>query len=206
METCEELFLPKPPHADLSLNGAEIITNSSGSHFTLRKLNLRLSLILEATRKMGGLYLYSNQQGVDGDGRLYYDGCAMIIVNGNVVSQGSQFSLNDVEVVTATIDLEEIRGYRSSPSRGMQAIRAPSYRRIETDFFLGPKDNDFNIHLAPSPVIEPRYHSPEEEIALSTGCWLWDYLRRSGACGFLVPLSGGIDSCATACMVFGMCR
>ncbi len=27
-----------------------------------------------------------------------YDGCAMIIVNGKVVAQGSQFSMNDVEV------------------------------------------------------------------------------------------------------------
>lgn len=32
------------------------------------------------------------------------------------------------------------------------------------------------------------------------------YLRRSGTAGYLVPLSGGIDSCATATIVFGMCR
>ena len=29
------------------------------------------------------------------------DGCALIIVNGKVLAQGSQFSLNDVEVITA---------------------------------------------------------------------------------------------------------
>ena len=45
--------------------------------------------------KVGGIYLYSNQQGCDGD-RLYYDGCAMIVMNGNVVAQGTQFSLHDV--------------------------------------------------------------------------------------------------------------
>lgn len=58
--------------------------------------------------KSGGIYLYANQQGCDGD-RLYYDGCAMIVANGNVMAQGSQFSLNDVEVVTATIDIEDVR-------------------------------------------------------------------------------------------------
>jgi NAD+ synthase (glutamine-hydrolysing) len=42
----------------------------------------------------------------------------MIIVNGRVVAQGSQFSLLDVEVVTATVDLEDVRAYRSSKSRG----------------------------------------------------------------------------------------
>lgn len=61
----------------MSLDGVEVITNSSGSHFTLRKLNTRLQLITEGTRKNGGIYLYANQQGCDGD-RLYYDGCAMV--------------------------------------------------------------------------------------------------------------------------------
>ena len=49
-ETCEELFLPDPPHNHMSLNGVEVITNSSGSHFTLRKLNLRMQLIMEGMR------------------------------------------------------------------------------------------------------------------------------------------------------------
>jgi NAD+ synthase (glutamine-hydrolysing) len=37
-------------------------------------------------------------------------------------------------------------------------------------------------------------------------CWLWDYLRRSKQAGFFLPLSGGIDSCATAVIVHSMCR
>ena len=37
--------------------------------------------------------------------------------------QGSQFTLSDVEVITATVDLEEVRSYRgASLSRGMQVI------------------------------------------------------------------------------------
>lgn len=47
----------------MGLNGVEIFTNSSGSHHNLRKLDLRVSLILEATRKSGGIYLYSNLKG-----------------------------------------------------------------------------------------------------------------------------------------------
>ncbi len=99
-ETCEELFTPDSPHNHMGLNGVEIFLNSSGSHHELRKLDTRMHLIQEATRKNGGVYLYSNQQGCDGD-RLYYDGCATIIVNGDIVAQGSQFSLEDVEVVVA---------------------------------------------------------------------------------------------------------
>ena len=36
----------------------------------------------------------------------------MIIVNGTLVAQGSQFSLRDVEVITGTVDVEEVRAYR----------------------------------------------------------------------------------------------
>lgn len=43
-------------------------------------------------------------------------------------------------------------------------------------------------------------------ISLGPACWLWDYLRRSRTQGYFVPLSGGIDSCATATIVFSMCR
>lgn len=32
-----------------------------------------------------------------------------------------------------------------------------------------------------------------------------DYLRRSGMAGFMLPLSGGIDSCSTAVIVYSMC-
>ena len=30
---------------------------------------------------------------------------------------------------------------------------------------------------------------------------MWDYLRRSGLTGFLLPLSGGLDSASVACLV-----
>jgi hypothetical protein len=89
------IIYPLSPHIAMGLDGVEIFTNSSGSHHELRKLNTRIELMKEATQKLGGVYLYSNQQGCDGD-RLYYDGCALIAVNGEIVAQGSQFSLQDV--------------------------------------------------------------------------------------------------------------
>ena len=55
----------------------------------LRKLHQRLNLIQNGTAKAGGVYLYANQQGCDGN-RLYYDGCACIAVNGQLVAQVSK--------------------------------------------------------------------------------------------------------------------
>lgn len=66
------------------------------------------------------MYMYSNLIGCDGE-RVYYDGCSMIAINGEIVGQGSQFSLDEVEVTTATVDLEDVCSYRGSiMSRCMQ--------------------------------------------------------------------------------------
>lgn len=191
----------------MGLDGVEIFTNSSGSHHELRKLYTRVELIKEATMKLGGIYLYANQQGCDGDG-LYYDGCAMIAVNGHIIAQGSQFSMQDVEVVSATIDIEDVRAHRATSSRSMQAAGAERYQRIEVDFALsgGKFSGIADGRTLASRTFEVRYHRPEEEIALGPACWLWDYLRRSRTQGYFVPLSGGIDSCATSVIVFSMCR
>ena len=110
--------------------------------------------------------MYANQQGCDGD-RLYYDGCAMIACNGKIVAQGSQFSLNDVEVVTATLDLEDVRAHRAVISRNMQAASAERYHRIEVDFALsgGKFDSIVNLEDLIHGDFKVHYHTPEEEIA-----------------------------------------
>ncbi|CAD6906105.1 unnamed protein product [Tilletia controversa] len=239
VELCEELFTPNSPHISMGLDGVEIFINSSGSHHELRKLYRRVELIKEATLKLGGAYLYANQQGCDGD-RLYYDGCPLIALNGSVIAQGTQFSLDDVQVITATIDLDEIRAARSSKSRGMQSQFGNTginggrgYPRVRVAFELGQAEEDWTTPVelrdlkmpttkdggdadadaknAPgtsnfADAVDVFYHKPEEEIALGPACWLWDYLRRSRTQGYFIPLSGGIDSCATAVIVYSMCR
>lgn len=210
-ETCEELFTPYSPHVKMALDGVEIFTNSSGSHHELRKLHTRMELITEATKKCGGIYLYANQKGCDGD-RLYYDGCALIVVNGRVVAQGSQFSLEDIEVVTATVDLDEVRAHRLAPSFGLQANIMPEMHRVRFEPPSLPSSSsasaglDFDPKVFATKAKDIFYHTPEEEIALGPACWLWDYLRRCRAAGFFIPLSGGIDSCATSVIVHSMCR
>jgi NAD+ synthase (glutamine-hydrolysing) len=203
-ETCEELFTPASPHIDLALAGVEIITNGSGSHHQLRKLYQRMDLMLGATAKAGGVYLYANQRGCDG-GRLYYDGCASIIMNGKLLSQGKQFSIAEVEVLTATVDLDAVVSYRGAvASLQEQASAALPFPLVRVDDFTlcAPSDK----LTGPTRPIEPEYLMSEEEISLGPALWLWDYLRRSGASGFLLPLSGGADSSAVAAIVGSMCQ
>ncbi|TFY53186.1 hypothetical protein EVJ58_g9591 [Rhodofomes roseus] len=94
----------------------------------------------------------------------------------------------------------------------MQAAGAERYQRIEVDWALsggkfGVREDGEPGDLAMTDRrFEVRFHKPEEEIALGPACWLWDYLRRSRTQGYFVPLSGGIDSCATSVIVYSMCR
>jgi len=96
--------------------------------------------------------------------------------------------LAEVEVVTATVDLEEVRSYRSSKSRAMQATQQPAYERIEVDMSLSKDSEEVDPLICTSPELEIRFHKPEEEIAFGPACWMWDYLRRSQQAGFFLPL------------------
>jgi NAD+ synthase (glutamine-hydrolysing) len=90
------------------------------------------------------------------------------------------------------------------PSRGLQGAMQKPYPRIDVDIRLSPHPRDLSGDLGPSPEIVTFFHTPPEEISLGPVFWLWDYLRRSGAAGFFIPLSGGIDSCGTSVIVFSM--
>ncbi|KAJ8315536.1 hypothetical protein KUTeg_007686 [Tegillarca granosa] len=176
-EICEELWSPNSQHIDMSLDGVEIITNGSGSHHELRKGYVRQDLIKSATMKCGGIYMFSNIIGCDGE-RVYYDGSSMIAVNGDLYAKGPQFSIQEV-------------GSKVEPFPRIHCHFAVSH----DDFFQPTTDR--------IPWTQP---TAEEEISLGPACWLWDYLRRSGGGGYFLPLSGGIDSSSSACIVSSMCR
>lgn len=214
-ETCEELWTPRAPHIALSLAGAHIIGNGSASHHALRKLDRRLEVITSATRKTGGVYLYANQRGCDG-GRLYYDGCSLIALNGDVLCMASQFAVApDVEVVSAVVDVEDVVSYRAMhAARGEQAAveqashPIPRIRPRKQPFALCTTRSTVARVVVPTMPSSTRVTrcSAEEEIACGPACWLWDYLRRSGLNGFFLALSGGADSAATLAIVASMCH
>jgi len=219
-EICEELWSARSPHINYFLSGVEIVANGSGSHHELRKLDSRLTLMKEPTRKCGGVYIYSNHRGCDGN-RLYFDGSSLVCVNGKLVTQASQFGLEDVEVLSAVIDLDAVRSYRGNAAsfqeQSSQEVKLQMpvvdvrYFSLRTGASSGGGGGDGGGNIG-SPCTEPesepvqsRLHSPEEECALGPACWMWDYLRRSGASGFLLPLSGGADSASVASIVRVMC-
>ncbi len=97
----------------------------------------------------------------------------MSLVNGEFVAPGSQFSLSDVEVVTATMNPEELRAHRSSLSRSLRAaLSTKRYTPIRAEHFELSYKKDVSIPVGRQSNIRPRYHSPEGEITLCTGASL----------------------------------
>ena len=181
-----------------ALRGVEIIGNGSGSHHELRKLSTRMELMISATRKCGGVYLYSNQRGCDG-GRTYYDGCAMIVVNGRIVAQAPQFDVHEVHVISATIDLDDVRSYRAyNPAFGIQAARMATdeggagrhglpCNDIELVFdSICQSSTNTSRPKVSSEDLELRIASPEEECCL--GSVLQDWKKASCAPGLSLIL------------------
>merc|ERR1712226_876514 len=114
-------------------------------------------------------------KGCDG-GRLYFDGCCMIWCNGGLLAQGSQFgTLDEVEVCTAVVNLQDVRTARSNViARSFQASTAPTVARVDVPFRCVVAEP---LLCSPSPVIQPFVCGPMEEIAYGPSAWLWDYLR-----------------------------
>lgn len=139
---------------------------------------------------------------------MLHDGSSMVIQNGEVLAQGSQFSLAPVEVTVATVDIERVRSYRSSISRNVQAARQPDFPRVECDLVLSHPTEDIWLSNQPeiSHPIKLKILDPMEEIYASTAVFLWQYLTRTNSAGFFLALSGGLDSASVALFVYGMAR
>ncbi len=198
VEVCEELWIPHSPSIEYCMWGVDIVANSSGSHFQILKQERRYELITNSAKKNGGVFVYTNLIGCDG-GRLYFDGGSFICLNGKILAEGHRFMLNEIDVVSCVIDLGEVRSYRNSiKSRCVQSSFKTSLPVIEVDQFLCTEDpNNYN----PLTYVIPKSYTFEREMALAPPCWIWDYLRRSGATGLFLPLSGGADSSCVAVMI-----
>jgi len=238
-EICEELWVPHSINSELYLSGVDIIVNGSGSHFETGKLQKRIDLVKNATKKSGGVYLYSNMEGGDGD-RLWFDGRSFIGINGQILNMEDAFTLREVQVLTERVHIPDILSYRMrNNSFGFQGAIQRPFPVISVKLNLViPGSEKYDLKDA-VPSAPPRSSIPPSsklrefgfgggmgggskwkedhsgkfvitdedmiEIINAASSWLWDYLRRSGAQGFMLPLSGGADSASTATIIYNMC-
>lgn len=197
-EICEDAWVANRPGRALALKGTDIILNPSASYFSFGEQAVRERFVTESSRAFDATYVYSNLLGNEA-GRAIYGGGALVASAGRLVAAGPRFSFHDFNLTSATVDVERPRSDR---------VRTPSFRP-----HLGEAEDgvirvpfEFPSRAAEADVVqrcgwESGADLKQEEFTRAEALGLFDYLRKSKAQGFVVSLSGGADSTATACLV-----
>lgn len=204
IEICEDAWVAQRPGISLASRGADIIMNASASPFSFGKHEVRKRIVLEGSRAFGVSYLYTNLLGCEA-GRIIYDGGPMVAAHGELLAQGHRLSFSDVEVVAARISISRSRlarrrqaSFRPTLCDDLGLVEVPGMRLFsETGAALRP---------LPQPDWERSPDIKHEEFARAVMLGLFDYMRKSRSEGFVVSLSGGVDSSAATCLVALMVR
>jgi NAD+ synthase (glutamine-hydrolysing) len=192
-EICEDAWVADRPGVRLAQRGVDIIFNLSASHFSFGKGAIRKRIALEGSRAFGAGYVYANLLGCEA-GRIIYDGDTVICSHGEIVAEGPRFSFQDVVLTTGVIDISRIR-----TGRRQQALFDLSLRSEGLCVCVEDCEIERVVHGASSQEQPPL--SKHEEFTCSVTLGLFDYLRKSRSEGFVVSLSGGVDSSAASCLV-----
>jgi NAD+ synthase (glutamine-hydrolysing) len=200
-EICEDAWVANRPGATLALKGVDLILNPSASHFAFGKLEVRKRFVLEGSRAFGTSYVYANLLGNEA-GRAIYDGGALIASGGKLVGAGPRFSFQDFSLTSATIDVEATRLNQARTASFQPELGGEDECLVHMPFeFPSGTPEIPTIHLR---AWETGVDVKEEEFTRAEALALFDYLRKSKSHGFVVSLSGGADSAATASLVHSM--
>ena len=129
---------------------------------------------------------------------MIYDGGGLIASGGELLARGPRLTFHDVELSTATVDIDGNR--RDQMRRGSHRPRHDAENQvIETPFHWPTRKPEA---LRPRErTREDRVSLREEEFGRAVALGLWDYMRKSRAHGYVISLSGGADSAACAVLV-----
>lgn len=200
VEICEDAWAAARPGIAHSQRGVDIILNPSASHFALGKSWIRKRFVVEGSRAFGCVYVFANLLGNEA-GRVIYEGDTLIASGGKLIAQGDRLTFNDHMVTNAIVDVDENR------TRRIQMASVKMHERTEADEAMQgkpplttiPDDLKGNHDL---PVETPFSKADEfEDFTAAVSLGLYDYMRKSRSNGFVLSLSGGVDSAACAVLV-----
>ncbi|MBN2144413.1 MAG: NAD+ synthetase, partial [Candidatus Aureabacteria bacterium] len=203
IEICEDAWTSNRPAREFAGQGVNIVLNPSASHFAFGKLAIRKQILIDSSRFCQALYLYSNLNGCEA-GRIIYDGGGLITFCGRELAQGKRFSYEAVQLLTAVADMDEIRLHKSRNPNAMPDFKKSVFFEVPVSWHI-PKI----VHAEkPCPVDswEHSVHLKKEEFTRAVGLGLYDYLRKSSSRGFVLSLSGGMDSSGIAVLIYYMIK
>jgi len=185
-EICEDAWVDSRLTGNQHVFKPTVICNPSASHFAFQKHHTRQKLVTDGASMVGGTYLYSNMSSNEA-GRIIYDGSCIIADDGKIVSENKRFSFVEVQIDEAVVSVRK----DESNKVGSGLI----------ELVWHPKNT--NELLSEESTQLERY-SVEQEFLLAETLALFDYLRKSYSKGFILSLSGGVDSATCAALIYFM--
>ncbi len=202
-EICEDAWVGSRPGSRHAARGADIILNPSASHFAFGKHEIRRRFVIDGSRAFHVSYVYANLVGNE-SGRAIYDGDAMIASGGRLIVEGPRFSFRPVGLTSATVDIEA-----TQMTRARMGAFQPDLDGDESDVMEMPfqwPDCQLENSQSEMPDWERGPDIKFEEFSRAVPLGLFDYMRKSRSRGFVVSLSGGVDSTAVVVLVSLMIR
>lgn len=194
-EICEDAWVPNRPGRKYAAEAIDILLNPSASHFAFGKDKVRENFVCDASRSFSVAYIYANLLGNEA-GRIIYDGQCLVASDGQIIQRGPKFSFKDHVITKCDVDLE-----LNSLSKRRSGAQAKS--RNSSQFFA-QAGYQFKQITGETCRVYTENWKKEEVWARAIGLGLFDYMRKTYSKGFVLSLSGGADSTATAAMVWVM--
>lgn len=192
-EICEDAWVADRVGNELVQRGVDVILNPSASHFAFGKHEVRERFVLEGSRAFGVVYVYANLVGNEA-GRAIYDGGAMIASAGRMLARGPRLTFQEWRLTTATVDVEQARLSRARDDSYQPELNDPASIRLP---FAYP-ETPYRGSIESPPAWQTGPQLKEEEFTRAVALGLFDYLRKSRSHGFVVSISGGVDSATVA--------
>jgi NAD+ synthase (glutamine-hydrolysing) len=210
IEICRDAWVGPRPGAMQHLAGVEVILNPSVSHFGFGRREIRERYILEASRSFGVAYCYSNLVGCE-SGSTIFEGDVSIAADGKILAEAERFKFGEHVIVSAEIDLDILKRRQFSK---VEVHSGDVANEVAVEFSIIQKRGESSLLEDQLGKAESKNNqsfsnaisSREEEFYRATALGLFDYLRKSRSKGFVISLSGGVDSAATAIIAVNSLR
>ncbi len=126
IEICEDLMVPQPCSANLSVAGAEVILNLSASHDLAGKRSYRRELVTHQSCACNCIYAFASAGYTESTSDLIFSGHSIIAENGRILAESESRPAADYMLVM-DCDLGRIRADR---------LRSQNYGTPEESDFL----------------------------------------------------------------------
>ena len=190
-EICEDGWRADRPALGHSKRGARIIFSLNASPFTMLKHQRRTRHVVESSRVLEAVYVYSNLLGCE-SGRILFDGGTLIANAGKLMASSARMGLREFYLLAADIP-------GPSFTSKIPKLTSQNFVYMKASSLLVERSEA--LAQEPPANWEQSSNLKEEEFSRITTLGLFDYLKKTKSHGFMVSLSGGADSTTVTCLV-----